>query len=100
MLGRGVLSNPWLICQAWEHLNDRPVTLKNAPERAGFVFEFLWKISRALPPPVVLGKLKKLGGCLSKGFPGSSRLRARMHEAKTPEEFFETVKTHFETEFQ
>jgi len=98
MLGRGALANPWLISQAWEHINDRPITLKSVPERALFVVEFLQKISRDLPPPVVLGKIKKLGGCLSKGFPGSSRLRARMHEAKTPEEFFESVIAHFEAE--
>jgi nifR3 family TIM-barrel protein len=96
MLGRGVLSNPWLISQAWDHLNNRPAALKNVPERAAFVVEFLMNMSRELPQPIVLGKLKKLGGCLSKGFPGSSSLRARMHEAKTPEEFFEAVKAHFE----
>lgn len=97
MLGRGALANPWLISQAWEHINGRPVTLKSLPERAAFVTEFLGKISRELPPPIVLGKLKKLGGCLSKGFPGSSRLRARMHEAKTPEEFFESVISYFDS---
>ena len=91
MIGRGALSNPWLISQAWEHINDRPVTIKSAQERAVFVVEFLQKVSRELPRPIVLGKLKKLGGCLSKGFPGSSRLRARMHEAATVEEFFEAV---------
>jgi len=98
MLGRGVIGNPWLISQAWDHLNGRPVTLISAPERAAFIVEFLRKISCELPQPIVLGKLKKLGGCLSKGFPGSSQLRARMHEAKTPEEFFESVSKHFETE--
>jgi len=96
MLGRGALGNPWLLRQAWDHLNGRPITLKNTAERAAFVVEFLQKMSCELPPPVVLGKLKKLGGCLSKGFPGSSRLRARMHEAKTPDEFFESVRAHFE----
>jgi len=96
MLGRGALGNPWLIRQAWDRLNGRPVTLFTASERAAFVIEFLGKLSRELPPPVVLGKLKKLGGCLSKGFPGSSRLRARMHAARTTEEFFEAVNINFE----
>jgi nifR3 family TIM-barrel protein len=95
MLGRGVLSNLWLIRQARDHLSGRPATHEGATERVAFVIEFLQRISRELPPPVVLGKLKKLGGCLSKGFPGSSRLRARMHEAKTQEEFFEAVNAHF-----
>ena len=95
MLGRGVLGNPWLIRQTWDYLNDMPVTQMELKERARFVLDFLQKISSELPPPVVLGKLKKLGGCLSKGFPGSSRLRAGMHESRTPEEFFIVVKEHF-----
>jgi nifR3 family TIM-barrel protein len=94
MIGRGALSNPWLICQAWDYLNGRPATQKSAQERAAFVVEFLRKMSLELPLPIVLGKLKKLGGCLSKGFSGSSRLRAQMHAAKTTEEFFESVKAH------
>ena len=96
MLGRGALSNLWLIRQAWDHMNGRRVTQESMPERAAFVVELLSKISRELPQPIVLGKLKKLGGCFSKGFPESSRLRARMHEAKTPEEFFESLKDHFD----
>jgi tRNA-dihydrouridine synthase len=99
MLGRGALSNPWLIRQSWECLKGLPITLTNSQERAEFVVEFLLKMSRELPPPLVLGKLKKLGGCLSKGLPGSSRLRARMYEAKTPEEFFVAIRAHFAAEF-
>ena len=95
MLGRGVLGNPWLIRQTWDYLNNMPVTQMELKERARFVLDFLQKIVAELPPPVVLGKLKKLGGCLSKGFPGSSRLRAGMHESHTPEEFFAAVKEHF-----
>jgi len=91
MLGRGVLSNLWLIRQAYDHMSGRPVTQEGIQERAAFVVELLRKMSRELPPPIVLGKLKKLGGCFSKGFPGSSYLRARMHAAKTPEEFFEAI---------
>ena len=98
MIGRAALANPWLISQAWEHINGQPVTPKCLPERAAFLVELLRKIIRDMPQPIVLGKLKKLGGCLSKSFPGSSRLRARMHEAKTPEEFFESVIAHFKEE--
>ena len=94
MMGRGVLSNPWLICQSWEYVNGQSVTLTSVSDRAAFVIEFLRKMSIELPQPIVLGKLKKLGGCLSKGFPGGSRLRAQMHAAKTPEEFFEAVEKY------
>jgi nifR3 family TIM-barrel protein len=98
MLGRGVLSNLWLIRQTYDHINGRPITHEDIQDRVALVFDLLVKMSMELPPPVVLGKLKKLGGCFSKGFPGSSRLRARMHTAKTPEEFFESIKAHLETD--
>ena len=99
MLGRGALSNLWLIRQAWDYMNGRQVTQESMPERAAFVVELLVKMSREMPQPIVLGKLKKLGGCFSKGFPGSSRLRAQMHAAKTPEEFFESIRDHFEAAY-
>ena len=95
MIGRGALSNLWLIRQAWDYMNGRSVTREGITERAAFVVELLVKMSRELPQPIVLGKLKKLGGCFSKGFPGSSRLRAEMYAAKTTEEFFESVYAHF-----
>jgi len=96
MIGRGAIGNPWLLSQSWDYLNGHPVEQPGVEERAGFVLEFLEKIQSELPPPVVLGKLKKIGGSLSKGFPGSSQLRARMHSAHTADEFFDAVREHFD----
>ena len=95
MIGRGALSNPWLVRRSWDCLNDIPAMQESEQERSVFVMNLLQKISCELPHPIVLGKLKKIGGCLSKGFPESSRLRAQMYASKTTEEFFEAVKVQF-----
>ncbi len=94
MIGRGVLSNPWLIRQCWDYLSGNSVKQVSLSERAGFMMEFLQKVNSESPPPIALGKLKKIGGYLSKGFPGSTHLRARMHASHTTIEFFEEVREY------
>jgi tRNA-dihydrouridine synthase B len=95
MMGRGVLSNPWLIRQCWDHLSGKTVKQVSYSERAEFVLGFLNSESKEVPPQVALGKIKKLGGCLSKGFPLSSQLRSKMHTAHSIDEFFNAVEKHF-----
>ena len=95
MIGRGALSNPWLIHQCWDHLNGRESIQVSLEERMEFVMVFLQQVSLELPPPVALGKIKKIGGYLSKGFPGSAQLRARIHESHTTEELFAAIREHF-----
>jgi tRNA-dihydrouridine synthase B len=97
MLGRGVLSNPWLIRQCWDHLNKREISTVTAIERAEFAIHFLQRVCLESPPPIALGRIKKIGGYLSKGFPLSTHLRAQMHAAHTTEEFFSSVKKHFQS---
>lgn len=95
MIGRGALSNPWLIRQCWDHLMGRKSVLPTLEERMEFVMRFLQRVSLEAPPPIALGKMKKVGGYLSKGFPGSAQLRARIHRAHSTEELFEAIRSHF-----
>ncbi|MDM7996394.1 MAG: tRNA dihydrouridine synthase DusB [Acidobacteriota bacterium] len=94
MLGRGVLSNPWLIRQCWDHLSGAPVKTISLDERADFMTQFLQRVCTEAPPQVALGKMKKIGGYLSKGFPGSTHLRARMHGAHSVSEFFDVIREY------
>ena len=95
MIGRGALSNPWLIRQCWDHMCGKAVTHVSLQERAEFVTQFLHRVCFEAPPPVALGRIKKAGGYLSKGFPGSAQLRAKLHASRTTEEFFDAVREHF-----
>jgi len=98
MIGRGVLSNPWLIRQCWDHLNGRKIKEPTLTERAEFIAEFLQKISLEAPPAVALGKLKRIGGSLSKGLPGSACLRAQIHSADSTAGIFEIIHQYFSRE--
>ncbi len=91
MVGRGVLGNPWLIRQCWDHISGRPVRQVSLHERAEFMMDFLRQVRDEAPPAVALGRMKKIGGYLSKGFPEGSRLRARIHACGAAEEFFEIL---------
>lgn len=94
MIGRGVLANPWLISQCWDRLSGKEVKKVSLPERASFVTSYLLRVSVDSPPPVALGKIKKIGGYLSKGFPGGAGLRARMHSAHSIPEFFAALQDY------
>jgi tRNA-dihydrouridine synthase B len=96
MMGRGVLSNPWLIRQCWDHLSGKVVKEVGLKERAEFVMEFLRRVSLNTPPPTALGRVKRIGGYLSKGFPGSARLRARIHASRTSSELFGILREHLD----
>jgi tRNA-dihydrouridine synthase B len=95
MMGRGVLGNPWLIQQCWEYLTGQNVKQVGLAERAEFMTKFLQRVKREVPAPVALGKVKKIGGYLSKGFPQSAHFRAQIHAAHTIEDFFEVMEKYF-----
>lgn len=91
MMGRGVLSNPWLIRQCWDHLNGRPVLKTDLGQKADFMKRYLERIRENAPSAVALGKMKKVGGYLSKGFPQGARLRNRIHNSHTVDELFQAL---------
>jgi tRNA-dihydrouridine synthase len=95
MMGRGVLGNPWLIRQCRDYLSGEAVEQVSLAERAEFMTTFLERVSLASPPPVALGRIKRVGGYLSKGFPESARLRAQIHASNTTSEFFEVMREYF-----
>ncbi len=95
MMGRGVLGNPWLIRQCWDHLSGEEVKQVSFAEKAEFVIKFLQRVSDEAPPPAALGRIKKMGGHLSKGFPGGAHLRARIHASGTTSQFFEVMEEFF-----
>ena len=95
MIGRGVLSNPWLIRQCHDHLSGRSVTPVTLKEKAEFMVEFLDRVARELPPPVALGKMKKMGAYLSKGIPGGARLRGHIHSAGSCQELLGRIRGFF-----
>jgi nifR3 family TIM-barrel protein len=95
MIGRGVLSNPWLIRQCSDYLTKKTVQIVTQEDKADFLLRFLQRVQQEAPPPLALGKMKKLGGYLSKGIPGGARLRSRIHSARTTLELIGAVEEFF-----
>jgi len=94
MIGRGALSNPWLLRQCQDHLSGRPVFETSLTQKADFMTRYLQRICQDVPLPAALGKMKKVGGYLSKGFPQGARLRDCLHSAHSVDEFFQTLEEY------
>jgi tRNA-dihydrouridine synthase len=95
MIGRGVLSNPWLLRQCYDHLSGNPAAAVSLQDKAAFVLTFLDRIQREIPEPIALGKMKKMGGYLSKGIPGGARLREQLHSSRSSGEFLGVLRKFF-----
>lgn len=95
MMGRGVLGNPWLIRQCHDFMRGEAVPPVTFGDKAGFVIPFLRRVALESDPHVALGKMKKMGGYLSKGLPGGAQLRGQMHAARTAEEFMAELESYF-----
>jgi nifR3 family TIM-barrel protein len=91
MIGRGVLSNPWLIRQCYDHLNGRPVGSVTPQEKGEFILAFLGRVADEVPAAVALGKMKKMGGYLSRGMPGGAHLRERIHSSRSCSELLDIL---------
>ena len=95
MVGRGVLANPWLLRQCFDHLAGRDIVPVALKDKADFLKSFMLRISREAPAPLALGKMKKMGGYLSKGIPHGTTLRGSMHAARNVEELLASTDTFF-----
>jgi tRNA-dihydrouridine synthase B len=91
MIGRGVLSNPWLMRQCHDHLCGKAVQRASLKEKGEFMISFLRRTSECLPAPVAVGRMKRIGGYLSKGIPGGAHLRAAIHAARSREEILGVI---------
>jgi tRNA-dihydrouridine synthase B len=92
MIGRGVLSNPWLMRQCHDYLCGNTVQKATLRERGDFILSFLRRASECMPAPVVIGKMKRMGGYLSKGIPGGAHLRVAIHAARSCEEILSVIR--------
>jgi len=97
MMGRGVLANPWLIRQCSDYLSGNAVRSTTLRDKAEFILRFLRRVAAEAPPPVALGKMKKMGGYLSRGIPGGAQLRAKLHASRTADELLASLEEFFQS---
>ena len=92
MLGRGVLSDPWLIRKCSDRLNAQSPVEVTPQDKANFIIKLLERIHGETPTPIALGKMKKMGDYLTKGIHGGALLRGRMHAARTCPELLDLAR--------
>jgi tRNA-dihydrouridine synthase B len=95
MIGRGVLTNPWLIRQCHDFLCGKIVRDVELEEKAAFMISLLTSMAQTIPPVVAVGKMKRVGGYLSRGIPGGAHLRVAIHAAHDSVEILQLVEDHF-----
>jgi tRNA-dihydrouridine synthase B len=94
MIGRGVLSNPWLMRQCHDHICGRAVFQVDIGAKSAFMLSFLRQLSETLPRPVAVGKMKRIGGYLARGMRGGGRFRAAIHSAHSAAEILRVVEDY------
>ena len=105
LVGRGVLSNPWILAQAADlagGLRPRPVTLE---DRGRFLLDYIDLLMneriresegfRHTADRWVINKIRALGSWYTKGLEGGSHLRTAINHAGSLDELRELIGTFF-----
>lgn len=100
MIGRGVLSNPWLMRQCHDFMLGNTLRQVSADEKMNFMLSFLASLARDIPPIVAVGRMKRAGGYLARGIPGGARLRSAIHSAHTSDEILQLIRNHSRPDVQ
>jgi nifR3 family TIM-barrel protein len=96
MIGRGVIANPWIFRQTWNHLNGRHDPGPTLADRHEMIrTHFRW-ILRDEEPNVALHKLRCFMGRYTHGIPGGRELRRMINTWNDPAKFLGALDEHFE----
>ena len=96
MIGRAVLTDPWIFRKTADHLAGRPVREPTLEERLEFVRRHFAILREELEGKVLLYKLKLFTGKYTHGLPGGRELRRRLDAIRTPEELLDAVELFLE----
>lgn len=97
MIGRGTLGNPYLIKQIVSYLDTGNIILDQTPiEKLKTClkhFEYLLQIK---PEKVAVLEMRTHGAWYLKGLPGGVKVKKRLYEISTKEEFIKTINEYME----
>jgi nifR3 family TIM-barrel protein len=97
MIGRGVLSNPWLFRQSHQVLRGEQPQLPTPYERWQVFLRYVELARETLPDRVVLDRLKKFSSYFAHEMPGSARLRNDIQHSYRLEQLLERMSSFFQT---
>lgn len=91
MIGRGVLTNPWIFHQAWWHLQGLPFQIPTTQERWQVFLRFMELAKESHSERLLLDRLKKFSCYFTHEMPGSSRLRNLIQRSVRLADLLESV---------
>ena len=95
MIGRAVLTNPWIFRQSADLLATGCYREPTLAERADFVRTHFRILARELEGKALLHKLKVFTGKYTHGLPGGRELRRRLDTIREPAELLDEVERFF-----
>jgi len=97
MIGRASMKNPWIYRQTVDRIAGRDPVQPGLEDRRDLILQhFHLLMKQEEDPKFALHKLRTFTGWYTHGLPGGKRLRARINELQTPDEFFQAVEEIFE----
>jgi tRNA-dihydrouridine synthase B len=99
MIGRAAASNPWIFRQIDEYVRTGRYTQPGERERFHLMKDYFAMLI-ARDECDAIGKMKQFATYFTHGVRNGSRLRAGVHQARTPAEALETVERFFAGELE
>jgi tRNA-dihydrouridine synthase B len=95
MIGRASMKNPWIYRQAADLLAGRVPYEPKVDDRHQVIRTHFDMVTRQEKPEFAMHKLRTFTGWYTHGLADGKRLRTRISEPTTPEEFLEVVESFF-----
>ncbi|MDH3285011.1 MAG: tRNA dihydrouridine synthase DusB [Acidobacteriota bacterium] len=96
MIGRAVLTDPWVFRRTADVLRGREPREPTAGERRELIATHFRWIMRDFDRKTALHKLRTFTGRYTHGLPGGRKLRQRISQLEEPGQFIDMVERHFD----
>ena len=98
MVGRGIMRNPWLLCQITESFQGRAPTEPTLDDRLEILLDYLaYRASVSDSEYVQLGRMKKVITYFTKGLPHGAKLRHALHRSQSVAEITQMIRVYFDS---
>ena len=95
MIARGATRNPWIFAQTAARLSGGRIREPSLGDRRTLIEDHFRRVVEREEPVFALHKLRTFTRVYSQGLPDGARLRRRIQELETPEDYFRAVDGHF-----
>lgn len=95
MVGRGILTDPWLLARINAHWNEQPFHEPTIEDRKRALTNYLQTLPQN-PPPRIMLKARRIVGYFTKGFYNASKLRQNIQADTSPAKLLHSIELFFQ----